>query len=209
MDDWLTFVLLLSRIRFRQCLIEAKRAREHGKTGFQHMANALKYATAFPVLLISSLKRETNPALMWASESGLSKLWLIAVFTNSLYSFYWDVAKDWDLTLFSSKDERNAADQPWGLRRQRLFQPDVLYYAAIVVDLLLRCSWSIKLSVHLYAYGDLEGGIFLIEMFEILRRWMWVYLRVETEWIRQRGAVTLDSMPLVDTAGPHAKIDDD
>jgi hypothetical protein len=42
-----------------------------------------------------------------------------------------------------------------------------------------------------------------------LRRWMWVFLRVETEWIRQRGVVTLDAVPLVDTAGPHAKIDDD
>lgn len=185
------------------------RARDHGKTGFQHMANALKYATAFPVLIVSSIKRESHPDRMWTSETGLSRLWVLAVFTNSLYSFYWDVAKDWDMTLFSSKEERNGPDQPWGLRRQRLFQPDVLYYSAIVVDLLLRCTWSLKLSVHLYHLNDLEGGIFLIEMFEILRRWMWVFLRVETEWIRQRGAVTLDSVPLVDTAGPHAKIDDD
>ena len=199
-----------NRIRLRQCLIEAKRARENGKTGFQHMANALKYATAFPVLLTSALKRESHPDRMWASESRLSNLWLLALTVNSLYSFYWDVAKDWDLTLFSPKEERNASDQPWGLRRQRLFQPDVLYYAAIVVDLLLRCTWSLKLSPHLYEWNYLEGGIFLLEMFEILRRWMWVFLRVETEWIRQRGAVTLDSVPLVDTAGgPHAKIDDD
>lgn len=202
-------VFFLSRIRFRQCTIEAMRARDHGKTGFQHMANALKYATAFPVLLVSALKRETHPSRMWASETGLSRLWLLAVFTNSLYSFYWDVTKDWDLTLFTSKEERNAPDQPWGLRRQRVFQPDVLYYAAVSVDLLLRCTWSLKLSVHLYHLNDLEGGIFLLEMFEILRRWMWVFLRVETEWVRQRGAVTLDSVPLVDTAGPHAKIDDD
>ncbi|KAM0721669.1 hypothetical protein Q7P37_002594 [Cladosporium fusiforme] len=196
-------------IRFRQCAIEAMRAREHGKTGFQHMANALKYATAFPVLLISALKRESHPELMWASETGLSRLWLLAVFTNSLYSFYWDVTKDWDLTLFAPAQERNAPEQPWGLRRQRVFQPDVLYYAAIVVDLLLRCTWSLKLSVHLYHVNDLEAGIFFLELLEILRRWMWVFLRVETEWVRQRGAITLDSVPLVDTVGPHAKIDDD
>jgi hypothetical protein len=201
--------LRLSRIRFRQCIIEALRAREHGKTGFQHLANALKYATAFPVLIFSSMKHESNPSRSWTTETGLSNLWLLAVFTNSLYSFYWDVSKDWDLTLFSSKAERNGPDQGWGLRRQRLFYPDGLYYAAIVVDLLLRCSWSIKLSPHLYQYGDLEGGIFLIEMLEILRRWMWAFLRVETEWVRQRDVMSLDSLPLVDTAGPHAKIDDD
>lgn len=173
------------------------------------MANALKYATAFPVLIVSALKRESHPDRMWASETGLSRLWVLAVFTNSLYSFYWDVTKDWDLTLFCSAAERNAPDQPWGLRRQRVFQPDVLYYAAIVVDLLLRCTWSLKLSVHLYHLNDLEGGIFIIELLEILRRWMWVFLRVETEWVRQRGAVTLDSVPLIDTNGPHAKIDDE
>jgi hypothetical protein len=155
------------------------------------------------------MKHESNPSRSWTTETGLSNLWLLAVFTNSLYSFYWDVSKDWDLTLVSSKAERNGPDQGWGLRRQRLFYPDGLYYAAIVVDLLLRCSWSIKLSPHLYQYGDLEGGIFLIEMLEILRRWMWAFLRVETEWVRQRDVMSLDSLPLVDTAGPHAKIDDD
>lgn len=143
---------------------------------------------------------------MWTSETGLSRLWLLAVFTNSLYSFYWDIAKDWDLTLFSPAPERNAPDQPWGLRRQRVFQPDTLYYGAMGVDFLLRCTWSLKLSVHLYHLNDLEGGIFLLELLEVLRRWMWVFLRVETEWVRQRGSVTLDSVPLVDQ---HAKIDDD
>lgn len=148
---------------------------------------------------------------MWASETGLSRLWLLAVFTNSLYSFYWDVSKDWDLTLFAPARERNAADQPWGLRRGRIFRPDGVYYAAIVVDLLSRCTWSLKLSVHLYHVNDLEAGVFALELLEILRRWMWVFLRVETEWVRQRGVADLDSVPLVlvENGGPHAKIDDD
>lgn len=30
---------------------------------------------------------------MWAGETGLSCLWLLAVFTNSLYSFYWNMAE--------------------------------------------------------------------------------------------------------------------
>ncbi|OQO07437.1 hypothetical protein B0A48_07134 [Cryoendolithus antarcticus] len=193
-------------IRFRQCIIEAMRARAHGKTGFQHLANAMKYSTAFPVLICSAMKRELNPERMWASEKGLSRLWLLAIFANSLYSFYWDVAKDWDLTLFSPAEERNSPEHPWGLRKQRIFQPESIYYVAMAVDLLLRCTWSLKLSVHLYHLNDLEGGIFMIELFEILRRWMWVFLRIETEWLRQKGAITLDSVPLVDQ---HAKIDDD
>lgn len=135
---------------------------------------------------------------MWVAEAGLSQMWVVAILTNSFYSFYWDIAKDWDLTLFSSTRERNAPGQPWGLRRQRIFHSDNIYYAAIVIDLILRCTWSLKLSIHLYHFGEFEGGIFIIEILEILRRWMWVFLRVETEWLRQRSVAQMEVLPLVD-----------
>lgn len=57
-----------------------------------------------------------------------------------------------------------------------------MYYTAIGIDLLLRCTWSFKLSPHLDHFNDLEGGIFLMEMLEVMRRWMWIFFRVETEW---------------------------
>ena len=120
---------------------------------------------------------------------------------NSLYSFYWDVARDWDLTLFSSN--RNHPEQPYGLRRVRFFDMPQLYYAVIAVDLLLRCSWSLKLSVHLEHFNDIEGGIFLLEIMEVCRRWMWVYFRVETEWVRLRASGDI----ILDELGP--KIDED
>lgn len=104
------------------------------------------------------------------------------VFVNSFYSFYWDVTKDWDLSLFSSSRERNDPEHPYGLRRYRYFHAKELYYTAIFIDLLLRCTWSFKLSPHLDHFNDLEGGIFLIELLEVIRRWMWIFLRVETEW---------------------------
>lgn len=57
-----------------------------------------------------------------------------------------------------------------------------MYYTAIGIDLLLRCTWSFKLSPHLDHFNDHEGGIFLMEIMEVLRRWMWIFLRIETEW---------------------------
>ena len=107
---------------------------------------------------------------------------LCFVFFNSFYSFYWDVAKDWDLTLFSSTRERNSRDHPWGLRRHTHFHKKQIYYAAIIIDMILRCTWSLKLSPHLDHFNDLEGGIFIMEFLEVLRRWMWIFFRVETEW---------------------------
>ena len=107
---------------------------------------------------------------------------LLFVFINSFYSFYWDVAKDWDLTLFGGFKERYDPEHPFGLRRHRYFQVPEIYYTAIAVDLMLRCTWSFKLSPHLDHFNDLEGGIFMMELFELLRRWMWIFFRVETEW---------------------------
>src|SRR3954447_9932727 len=98
------------------------------------------------------------------SEMLLIDLRVFFVFLNSFYSFYWDVAKDWDLSLFSSATERNDPEHPYGLRRHRYFQKTFLYYVAIVADLLLRCTWSFKLSPHLDHFNDLEGGIFLMEL---------------------------------------------
>ncbi|KAI4245185.1 MAG: hypothetical protein L6R42_010251, partial [Xanthoria sp. 1 TBL-2021] len=143
---------------------------------------------------------------------------LFFVFFNSFYSFYWDVAKDWDLTLFSSllsstfpsvfppsvttttfhsnQIPPNQA-HPWALRPHTHFPTPQIYYTAIGLDLLLRCTWSLKLSPHLDHWNDLEGTIFLLEMAEVVRRWVWIFFRVETEWVRVRsGAAGVDEMLL-------------
>ncbi|MCJ1301311.1 protein-ER retention protein [Hypocenomyce scalaris] len=204
-----------SLIRLRQCLIEYSRVRRAnqrsggvGSSGWggQHLANALKYSSAFPVIILSALQRGYDPNKIGMSETGLFRLWLFAVFLNSFYSFYWDVAKDWDLTLFASSSERNNPEHPWGLRRHTHFHTKEMYYVAIVIDLMLRCTWSFKLSPHLDHFNDLEGGIFIMEFLEVLRRWMWVFFRVETEWVRTNRGPPPDDILLGDYNG---KIDDD
>ena len=198
-----------SLIRLRQCLIEYSRVRRNptpgGGWGGQHLANALKYSTAFPVIFLSALQRGYDPTTFYMTEAGLFRLWLLAVFVNSFYSFYWDVAKDWDLTLFSSSRERNDPDHPYGLRRNRYFHSSNMYYLAIGIDFCLRCTWSFKLSPHLDHFNDLEGGIFLMEFLEVWRRWMWIFFRVETEWVRSTRGPAPDDILL----GDFGKIDDD
>ncbi|GAB7355227.1 hypothetical protein MBLNU459_g5780t2 [Dothideomycetes sp. NU459] len=204
-----------SLIRLRQCLIEYLRVRRantksgtvgtHGWGG-QHLANALKYSSAFPVVILSALQRGYDPAKIGMSETGLFRLWLFFVFLNSFYSFYWDVAKDWDLSLFSNSKERNNPEHPWALRRHRYFHTKEIYYGVIVMDLLLRCTWSFKLSPHLDHFNDLEGGIFLMELLEVFRRWIWIFFRVETEWVRNNRGPIPDDILLGDFAG---KADDD
>jgi hypothetical protein len=67
-------------IRLRQCLIEFVRVRRAGHRsdgwGGQHLANALKYATAFPVIIFTSLERNYDPDRdHWMSEVTVSRLW--------------------------------------------------------------------------------------------------------------------------------------
>lgn len=201
-----------SMIRFRQCIIEYMRVRdapykESSGWGGQHLANALKYSTAFPVLITSSLQRNAENA---ETKAALNKLWLVTVLINSLYSFYWDVAKDWDLTLFSSNWERSSSHQPYGLRSRLVFRSANLYYIVIGLDLMLRCSWSMKLSPHLDKFSDFESGIFLIEVLEVLRRWVWIFFRVETEWIRSSSTgLGIDDILLGDYQGKDDDDDDD
>jgi hypothetical protein len=77
-------IAIPSMIRLRQCLIEYLRVRRanakaggigaHGWGG-QHLANALKYSSAFPVIILSALMRGYDPAKIGMSETGLFRLW--------------------------------------------------------------------------------------------------------------------------------------
>lgn len=74
---------------------------------------------------------------------------------------------------------------PFGLR-PTLLLPLPIYPFVIVADLFLRLTWSAKLSSHLHSFSGGDLLIFWIEMAEIVRRWMWVFLRVEWEVIKQQ-----------------------
>ncbi len=75
-----------SLIRLRQCLIEFMRVRRSNRKeggidpagwGGQHLANALKYASAFPVIILSALQRGYDGSKMGMSETGLFRLWFV------------------------------------------------------------------------------------------------------------------------------------
>lgn len=74
----------------------------------------------------------------------------------------------------------------FGLRRQLLFGDALIYYIAILLNFILRFTWSLKLSSHLHNVTDMESGVFVMEALEVLRRWVWVFLRVEWEVLRKQ-----------------------
>ena len=70
-----------SIIRLRQCLIEFVRVQRGRQTtsgwGGQHIGNALKYSSAFPVIILSALQRGYNPAKIHMTQTGLFHLWYL------------------------------------------------------------------------------------------------------------------------------------
>ncbi|KIK67250.1 hypothetical protein GYMLUDRAFT_155971 [Collybiopsis luxurians FD-317 M1] len=229
-------------VRFRQCIIEWLSAEN---TSQRALANAVKYATAFPVMYLSAAQRLVVSDLVnekgrqvareaWHGEHPLFRLWLLFAAINSLYSFWWDVSNDWGLELLriksqnsdrpslprrlvlprlhsgtallgshlSNEDFEEYVAYPFGLRPTLLY-PLPVYPLLIFLNLILRLTWSIKLSSHLHSKSEGSIAIFLIEMAEIFRRWMWVFVRVEWEIIKKaRDARTFGRASVSDTEEP-------
>ncbi|TFY67934.1 hypothetical protein EVJ58_g1327 [Rhodofomes roseus] len=93
-----------------------------------------------------------------------------------------------------------ASWHPFGLRPKLLF-PLPVYPFAIVADLILRLTWSAKLSSHLHTYTDGDLVIFCFELAEVVRRWMWVFIRVEWEIVKEGKDGHVRSPPLGPTLG--------
>ncbi|THV02410.1 EXS-domain-containing protein [Dendrothele bispora CBS 962.96] len=207
-------------VRFRQCIREWSSSDDDSR---RPLYNALKYATAFPLIYLSAAQRIVVSDLMdekgedamnsaWHGEHPLFRLWLLSAAINSLYSFWWDITNDWGLELLKPKSSRsserplprrlvlprlhsgsallnretgNESDQLqyYGLRSTLLY-PLPVYPFLVFLNFFLRMSWSVKLSSHLHS-TDGSITIFLIEVAEIVRRWMWVFIRVEWEYVKK------------------------
>ncbi|KAK9207432.1 hypothetical protein WN943_017719 [Citrus x changshan-huyou] len=153
--------------RLLQCLRQYKDTKE--KTT---LLNALKYSTAVPVIFLSALKYHVFPH-KWSSV--YRPLWLLSSVINSLYSFYWDVTRDWDLSGFSMIFKFNKPSFFSNL----LYGRQWIYFWVIGSNLILRCTWTYKLSAHL-RHNHLT--VFAVAVLEMLRRFQWIFFRVESEW---------------------------
>ncbi|KAI9223559.1 EXS family-domain-containing protein [Blastocladiella britannica] len=90
----------------------------------RHMANALKYASSFPVIYLSAATRAASAAARFGNgavvaqsingsiagpSASLIGMWGVAAFINTMYSYYWDVFMDWSLFVRPARGARGAA----------------------------------------------------------------------------------------------------
>ncbi|KAF6062922.1 EXS family protein [Candida albicans] len=81
---------------------------------------------------------------------------------------------DWHLELFD------------GLFSKQLALPRSIYYIAIIIDFILRYIWILKLFI---INEELKKEkikfiyIFSTFLFEIFRRWIWCFIKLESDWV--------------------------
>ncbi|KAI9300342.1 EXS family-domain-containing protein [Cunninghamella echinulata] len=201
-------------IRLRQCMSEYIESRGETK---RHLFNALKYASAFPAIILSALQKKVAfhimesgsvPTTWWINESNIFRLWMMAVFINSMYSFWWDISMDWNLlqitydksssatttikhksTIMDHHHHTTSTLPMIRFRRHLHFSSTTIYFLAMILDFVLRITWSMKLSSHIYIQ-HIEGSVFLVELLEVFRRWVWVLFRMESEWVKRSSLPT-------------------
>jgi hypothetical protein len=221
---------LPSAIRLAQCLRQARdggllaeaprgerapaaERREGSDAKRAARLNALKYFSAFPVVLLSHLKYSVSSETWTAT---VRPCWVACAAANTAYSLYWDVTHDWDLRLApalarecfgsagaggeTSTSAENFADDRDGrfersdtalqrkyLRPRLLYGDPNVYFAAVVANAALRLSWTYKLSSHLRHNA---GTVLAFTAMEITRRFLWSMFRVEKAYLARWGAGT-------------------
>ncbi|QEU58829.1 Erd1 [Kluyveromyces lactis] len=181
--------VLPSLIRMIQSLREFTRGRSQKKDGSQ-LFNAFKYAGNIPIMLVTVYTRYYN----------LGPLEMIYwfMFWNSAYSFWWDVTMDWKLELFnfvngdtSVNNNNNSNKEDGVLRSILLYRKKAWYYTAMALDIILRFVWFWEyISGHSVFYGELN--IFWLQILEIIRRWIWLFFKVEVEYIATTEGEKMD-----------------
>jgi hypothetical protein len=53
----------------------------------------------------------------------------------------------------------------------------------MLLNSLLRFTWALQLSSHLHINFHSPFVLFFLEWLEVARRWLWIFLRAEKEWI--------------------------
>ena len=179
--------------------------------------NALKYFSAFPVVLLSHLKYSVSSETWTAT---VRPCWVACAAANTAYSLYWDVTHDWDLRLApalareclgsfrrgageatanASADEADDGERTRSdtflqrkyLRPRLLYGDPNVYFAAAAANAALRLSWTYKLSSHLRHNA---GTVLAFTALEITRRFLWSMFRVEKAYLA-RGGVGMQGLP--------------
>ncbi|XP_059655822.1 phosphate transporter PHO1 homolog 10-like [Cornus florida] len=154
-------------IRFLQCL-----RRLFEDKDMMHGYNGLRYFLTIVAVIIRTAF-EQRKGLTWMV------LALVSSAVATIMNTYWDIIVDWGLLQRQSRN--------FLLRDKLLVSQRTVYFAAMVLDIILRFAWlqlMVKFNVR-SLHGKAVSSIF--SFLEILRRGMWNFFRLENEHLNNVG----------------------
>nr|VDC88750.1 unnamed protein product [Brassica oleracea] len=155
--------------RLFQCIRQFKDSKD-----IANIWNAGKYLTAVPVIFLSALKYFIDQDT-WTYS--IQPAWILSGLANTFFSFFWDVLRDWDLSVFTRIFKFTKPN----LCSHLLYGRRWVYVWVIGSNLVLRWTWTYKLSAHL---RNNYITVFIITLLEIYRRFQWAFFRIENVWYK-------------------------
>lgn len=145
---------------------------------FPHFANLAKYLITtlyFFMLSIYRIATYKDFALNNSTNNnnlGITAFFITVSIINSSYSAVWDVCMDWSLMQPSSDN--------YLLRDVLIYKRKVIYYFAIIFDVILRFQWVVYVFTP-YKISHSALTAFFVAMAELIRRFVWLFFRMENE----------------------------
>nr|GMD56943.1 phosphate transporter PHO1 homolog 3-like [Ipomoea batatas] len=164
-------------IRLLQCL-----RRLFEEKDLSHGVNGLKHFTTVAALVLRTL---------YELKKGAAMRILAAVFSGitTIANTYWDIVIDWGLLQRNSKN-------PW-LRDKLLVPNKAVYFAAIVMNMILRLVWMQLVLDFNLPFLHKKAMVAIIACLEIIRRGIWNFFRLENEHLNNVGKYrAFKSVPL-------------
>ncbi|KAF7803013.1 phosphate transporter PHO1-like protein 9 [Senna tora] len=168
-------------IRFVQCLrrlLLEERNVKHGLNAIKHLS------TVVAIVMRTSNEFNRGQIMIWrilaAASSGFA----------TIANTYWDIVIDWGLL------QRNSTN-PW-LRDKLSVSNKSVYFAAMVLNVLLRLAWMQSvLGIRQAPFLHKTALIALVACLEIIRRGIWNFFRLENEHLNNVGRYrAVKSVPL-------------
>ena len=146
-------------IRWTQCINKLY----YTRLLWPHLGNFFKYSTGIANTLISYFytKKKNQLRLYFRIFIGAA---------STLYSLFWDIYLDWGC---GRKNEQNL------FLREKLTYPKIIYYLAIAYDIIVRTTWTWNFIEIRHSLSEWKN--LLTCTLEVIRRAIWVLIRVENE----------------------------
>ena len=146
-------------IRWTQCINKLY----YTRLLWPHLGNFFKYSTGIANTLISYFyKKKKNQLRLYF------RIFIGAA--STLYSLFWDIYLDWGC---GRKNEQNL------FLREKLTYPKIIYYLAIAYDIIVRTTWTWNFIEIRHSLSEWKN--LLTCTLEVIRRAIWVLIRVENE----------------------------